>query len=62
MEYDAPNGEMPRHDPPSASQRRDTREGDATAHTRRVEREALALVLAAELKAYPAGADVILDE
>lgn len=42
-------------------QRRDTREGDATAHTLRVEREALALVLAAVLKAYPAGADVTLD-
>lgn len=39
------------------AQRRDTREGDADTHTLRVESEALALVLAAVLKAYPAGKD-----
>jgi len=40
--------------------RRDTRTGDADAQMLRVENEALALVMAAVLKAYPAGADVDL--
>jgi len=40
--------------------RRDTRAGDADAQVLRVENEALALVVAAVLKAYPAGADVEL--
>ena len=40
--------------------RRDTRTGDADAQMLRVENEALALVVAAVLKAYPTGADVEL--
>ena len=40
------------------SSRRDTRPGDADAQVLRVENETLALVVAAVLKAYPAGADV----
>ena len=39
---------------------RDTRAGDADAQMLRVENEALALVVAAVLKAYPVGADVDL--
>ena len=42
------------------SSRRDTRPGDTDAQVLRVENEALALVVAAVLKAYPAGADVEL--
>ncbi|MBV9689462.1 MAG: hypothetical protein JO202_07100 [Ktedonobacteraceae bacterium] len=38
----------------------DTRGGDADAQVIRLENEALALVLLAVLKAYPAGADVEL--
>ena len=37
---------------------RDTRGGDADAQVLRLENEALALVLAAVLKVYPAGADI----
>jgi hypothetical protein len=37
---------------------RDTRGGDADGQVLRLESEALALVLAAVLKAYPAGADI----
>jgi len=40
------------------SSRRDTRPDDADAQVLRVENETLALVMAAVLKAYPAGADV----
>jgi len=40
--------------------RRDTRADDADAQVLRVENEALALIVAAVLKAYPAGADVEL--
>jgi len=40
--------------------RRDTRVGDADAQILRIENEALALLIAAVLKAYPAGADVDL--
>ena len=42
------------------SSRRDTRAGDTDAQVLRVENEALALVVAAVLKVYPAGADVEL--
>ena len=42
------------------SSRRDTRAGDTDAQVLRVENETLALVVAAVLKAYPAGADVDL--
>ena len=40
--------------------RRETRVGDADAQILRIENEALALLIAAVLKAYPAGADVDL--
>ncbi len=40
--------------------RRDTRVGDADTQILRIENEALALLIAAVLKAYPAGADVDL--
>ena len=39
---------------------RDTRTGDAEAHNLRVEQEALAIVLAAVLQAYPAGSDLTI--
>jgi len=42
------------------SSRRDTQAGDTDAQVLRVENEVLALVIAAVLKAYPAGADVDL--
>ena len=42
------------------SSRRDTRAGDTDAQVLRVENETLALVVAAVLKAYSAGADVDL--
>jgi len=42
------------------SRHHDTRVGDADAQMLRVENEALALVVAAVLKMYPAGADVEL--
>ena len=42
------------------SSRRETRASDTDAQVLRVENEALALVVAAVLKAYPAGADVDL--
>ena len=42
------------------SSRRETRAGDTDAQVLRVENEALALVVAAVLKVYPAGVDVEL--
>lgn len=42
-------------------QGRDTRLGDADAQMLRLENEALALVLEAVRRAYPAGADISLD-
>ena len=42
------------------SSRRETRAGDTDAQVLRMENEALALVVAAVLKVYPAGADVDL--
>ncbi len=41
----------------AAQEQRDSRTGDASAQSLRLESEALALVLAAVVKAYPAGAN-----